>query len=243
MTMKKFFALLLFSALLPGMARSELTSYTPWSEEAVKIFTAIPVQYEGRIMPMGTFAYAQLMTLRGKSTVSFQAGGKKFRLGADEWLMDVFFRPHIATQLPIFKVDDSNVMTAIGAVAKDKKRTDYSFEDILPARETLANMAREIAGREQAIEQAEQNGEVPPAPPGALDALILILGQRANQYDYLAATVSYAKAGNLINGEAVLPPDVIAVAAARPMSGLIEIAEQATVEEMLQLMRTQQPDS
>ncbi|MFT5471653.1 MAG: ABC-type transport system involved in cytochrome c biogenesis permease subunit, partial [Verrucomicrobiales bacterium] len=90
--------------------------------------------------------------------------------------------------------------------------------------------------------QAEQNGEVPPAPPGALDALILILGQRANQYDYLAATVSYAKAGNLINGEAVLPPDVITVAAVSPMSALIGLAEQATVEEMLQSMRTQQPD-
>ena len=105
-------------------------------------------------MPMGTFAFTQLMTLRAKSSLEVKtADGEKHKIEYDEWLMDVFFRPHLATQLPLFKIDDTQAIVAIGGARPDRKRDDYSYQQILPVRRKLSDMAQEVAEQKQEIDR------------------------------------------------------------------------------------------
>lgn len=234
--MKKLLQLILISSLASGVsAYAEDEPYQPWSKEAVQEFVSIPVQHEGRVMPMGTFAFTQLMTLRGKDSVKFEWAGEKHKIGYDEWLMDVFFRPEIAKKLPIFIVDDTQVIVAIGGVRKDKKRGDYSYADILPSRAKLAEMARDIAIRNQEAEQKKEMDQ-PFVPISRIDSLLMLLGQRANQYEFLASSLAFAKPGNLVNSE-VLYPEMREMAMRTPISGLLERVPKMSMAELEQMIR------
>lgn len=240
--MKKSLHFLILAVFVPLFAQGEydkLESYEPWPDEAVDAFVSIPVQFEGRIMPLGTFAFTQLMTLRGKSSLKFEtADGESHKIEYDAWLMDMFFRPHLATKLPIFKVDDHQAVNAIGATSKGRKRDDYSYVDILPARKRLSEMAQEVANRKQEIdrkiEAAATRAEREKINSlSRIDEQVLRLGQQASQYEFLASTLAFAKPGNLINDE-VLTPEMQEMARNVPLAGLLERIPETSIAQLRQ---------
>ena len=68
-------------------------------------------------------------------------GGKVFKIKPTEWLMDTLFRPELAIDLPTFRVDNSQVLEAIGVETKGR-RDRYSYAEIEPGRTKLIELAQ-----------------------------------------------------------------------------------------------------
>ncbi len=110
----------------------EIPEYEPWSEELIEVAAGLPVQEGGRIKPLETRASFAMLQLRGDRRITIIGKGEeKVRLGPVEWLMDLFFRPELAAQLPSFRVDNSEVLKALGIEFDDRKKRDrYSFAEL-----------------------------------------------------------------------------------------------------------------
>ena len=104
--------LLLALLLLPQSAHADTLSY--------KDFAQLPVQHEGRIKPLDTFARAMLVHLSGHESL---AG-----MGAEDWLAETLFDPAQALQRPVFRIFRPDLLDL---PARDSKT--YSFAEVSPA--------------------------------------------------------------------------------------------------------------
>jgi ABC-type transport system involved in cytochrome c biogenesis permease subunit len=76
----------------------------------VEAFGHLPLLEGGRIKPADSLARNSLLVLRGKQTLPEE--GRE--VSADEWLLDVLFRPEVAAKQPVFNVDDPDVLGMLG---------------------------------------------------------------------------------------------------------------------------------
>jgi ABC-type transport system involved in cytochrome c biogenesis permease subunit len=114
-----------------------------WAPEAVDVFARLPVQDDGRVKPLSTFAGFTLLGINGKREITTPSGE---RLGPTEWLMDCLFFPEQATQYQCFVVDDVRALDAIGLPHEGKdRRGRYSYSDLAPARPKLFELARQYS--------------------------------------------------------------------------------------------------
>ena len=122
------------------------TGYTApnWDKETIDMFAHFPVQDNGRIKPLDTYAAFTLMQLNGRRTCINPAGEKTTAI---VWLMDCLFRPDQAVLYKVFRVENSEAITSIGLQPK-RKRDYYSYEELLPAREKLMTMGKQFSEKE-----------------------------------------------------------------------------------------------
>jgi len=73
-------------------------------------FARIPVLEGGRVKPIDSLARNSLLMIRGQQ--SFQHLGRT--VGADEWLLDVMFRPDVAEEQQVFVINDPEVLGLMG---------------------------------------------------------------------------------------------------------------------------------
>ena len=220
------YALLLALGFAGTLAAAEgPAAYEPWPVEAVKVFARIPVQDDGRVKPLLTVAYWTLIELSGKSSLSTvdpeearQKPGSTppgredvpRKLSATAWLMDVLFRPEWAREYPVFLVDDSSAVTAIGAQAKHKKRNYYSYQELLPGRPKLAELAADF---EQKAARQERLT--------ALEDQILMLSRKVNTFELLASAFSPAQPSRILN-PGFLDADMLKLMERLQISGLLD---------------------
>jgi len=69
-------------------------------------FGGLPVLEGGRVKPIDSVARNSLLVIRSQHSFPWQGR----TVGADEWLLDVLFRPDVADQQPIFFVNDPEVL-------------------------------------------------------------------------------------------------------------------------------------
>ncbi|MDB6078940.1 MAG: hypothetical protein JWO82_2687 [Akkermansiaceae bacterium] len=120
----------------------KIPEYTAWDEETLTAVSLFPVQDEGRVKPIGTFAGFKMLSLHGaRSMEVIGKGDKKIRIKPLGWMMDCLFRPELARQLPTFLLDNSEVVTAVGIQAKSK-RDRYSYNDLAPGLERLKQLGQ-----------------------------------------------------------------------------------------------------
>jgi len=98
-------------------------------------FCRLPVLEGGRVKPLDTVARNSLLAISGRQSVP-DAGR---RLQADEWLLDVLFRPSVAGTQPIFLVDDPDVRGLAGLRPSPGRR--FSFESLEPRLPEIARQA------------------------------------------------------------------------------------------------------
>jgi ABC-type transport system involved in cytochrome c biogenesis permease subunit len=145
--MKHF--LLALALSLPVIAAEPLPTLDQLRDaETVRTFSTLPVQESGRIKPLDTVARYRLLRFHGTRTLRFEnpETGKSDELSAMEWLLVSWFRPDLAKDLPLFRVDSPDAITEIGATAKGRMegvRGKYTYNDILPHRNTLMEKAEE----------------------------------------------------------------------------------------------------
>ena len=121
----------------------KVPAYEPWPESVLEVASQIPVQSGGRVKPLSTFARFELLQLHGSLKMKVETRGEKIKIGATEWLLDCLFRPEIANQLPVFRLDNSEIVTNLG-LKVDKLRTRLSFEDIFPIYDKLMQRGQEL---------------------------------------------------------------------------------------------------
>jgi ABC-type transport system involved in cytochrome c biogenesis permease subunit len=136
-----------FAITAVGQDSSQATqSRIPWAKETVDLFASLPIQDEGRIKPLDTFAAFKLLKLNGMRATTDLDGN---RLTPMEWLLDCLFYPELAMQYKTFTVATWEAPEAIGISTKDKTRRDrYSFREIEPGQEKLVELATEYSKKE-----------------------------------------------------------------------------------------------
>ena len=80
----------------------------------------IPIQEQGRIKPLDSFARNQLLALYGKTKLP--------NMSAIDWLFSVLTHDPKSLDLPIFKVENPDVINTLNLDKKEK--SVYSFNDI-----------------------------------------------------------------------------------------------------------------
>jgi len=89
-------------------------------------FTELPVQVNGRILPMESLARNSLMLISGRQMVYLPEGKQK--LAAIGWLMHLTMQPELAAQYPIFRIDNAEVLSLMGVKADGRKY--FSFNEL-----------------------------------------------------------------------------------------------------------------
>jgi ABC-type transport system involved in cytochrome c biogenesis permease subunit len=125
MNLKRSIAWIAFGLALAGAAASLLPAAKPRGFD-VEAFGQLPVLEGGRVKPVDSIARNALLVIRGKQSVPFEGRS----LGADEWLLDVMFRPEVADQQEIFVIDDPEVLGLLGI--QQSKNRYYSFATLAP---------------------------------------------------------------------------------------------------------------
>ncbi|BCU78878.1 cytochrome c biogenesis protein CcsA [Luteolibacter sp. LG18] len=151
-----------------------IEAYTPWSEETLKIAESIPVQDGGRVKPLSTFAGFALYQIHGdrsmkidvpdtsptaKSDKDGKPAHKVITLKPTAWLLDCLFRPEVAVDLPMFRIDNSAVVKGLG-LETGAKRDRYSFRELQPGRAKLDELAKTYEAIESTKREPEQQQTV-----------------------------------------------------------------------------------
>lgn len=131
---------------------SAQTAPPDWDQETVRSFSRVPVQDGGRVKPLDTYASFAMLQMHGRRSLRDQAGR---RLLPAAWLLDCLFFPHAASAYPLFRVENADVMLSIGVEPK-KKRDNYSYLQLLPARQQLLEKAQELSDREARLRTATE---------------------------------------------------------------------------------------
>ncbi|MEZ5963288.1 MAG: cytochrome c biogenesis protein CcsA [Planctomycetota bacterium] len=118
-----------------------------WDPAVVAAFSRIPVQDAGRVKPLSTVAQFALLSMNGNRELRVAwSDERKESLSAAEWLLDCFFFPEQAKHYRCLRVDNDEVIAALGLRFDDRKRLDrYSYAEIVPAADKLMSLARKYS--------------------------------------------------------------------------------------------------
>lgn len=114
---------------------------------AADVVAGLPVQHEGRVKPLDTFARVHLLAFSGRRSVK--------GLGSGEWLLDVLSTPDGSGSGKIFKIRNPEVVTALGLKKKDKRI--YTFTEVTQAMRDKEAMLRELHDRDESDRSLVEN--------------------------------------------------------------------------------------
>lgn len=109
-------------------------------------YATLPVQAGGRLKPMDSFARNNLLLLSGKTRLKLPDGT---RLSAIEWLMDVQMRPAQADSYPVFRIDNDQVLGALGW--EQHERTYFSYIELEPFAAMIISESERISAIERPL--------------------------------------------------------------------------------------------
>jgi hypothetical protein len=102
----------------------------------VDSFGHIPVLEGGRVKPLDSVARNALLVLCSKQTLRFRGQS----IAAEEWLLDLMFRPQVADTQPVFAIDDPEVLGLLGLQQTSDRY--LAFSTIAPYRLEIEKQAR-----------------------------------------------------------------------------------------------------
>jgi ABC-type transport system involved in cytochrome c biogenesis permease subunit len=172
---------------MPKGAPQKVEAYVPWEEETIEVAESLPLQDGGRIKPLATYAGFKMLQLHGARSMKVEGkGGEVSNIKPTEWLMDTLFRPELAVDLPTFRIDNSQVLEAIGVESKGR-RDRYSYAEIEPGRDKLIELAQSY----EPIEKKQRD----PMQQQAID-----LAYNIRNYESLLGYFSFARRGLELTG-------------------------------------------
>jgi ABC-type transport system involved in cytochrome c biogenesis permease subunit len=149
----------LFATLLsaPTIAVGQETpaAAPAWDKETIRLFRSLPIQDEGRIKPLDTYAGFKLLKFNGRRTCKTPDGRTQTAVA---WLLDCLFYPEVAQDYLVFSVNTSDVIVALGIPPHEKKRDRYCYRELQPRRDKLfelADLYSRIDARNRSIVQSQ----------------------------------------------------------------------------------------
>ena len=92
-------------------------------------FLHIPIQEEGRIKPLDSFARNQLLKIYGKNKLTiYDESDKKYKISAIDWLYSILKQEPSSLNQTIFKIENPAVVNALNL--EITKNLTYSFHQI-----------------------------------------------------------------------------------------------------------------
>ena len=88
----------------------------------------IPIQEEGRIKPLDSFARNQLLRFNGKTSITIHQNKEKLKLDAIDWLMPILTQDPSSLDIPIFKIENPDLVDVIKLNWREKYT--YSYNEI-----------------------------------------------------------------------------------------------------------------
>ncbi|MCW1886223.1 cytochrome c biogenesis protein CcsA [Luteolibacter flavescens] len=178
------------TALRDSLAEGEPTKvsdYVPWEEKTLDLASLLPVQDGGRIKPLGTYAGFSMLSLHGARKMEIIGkDGEKVSIKPLAWMLDCMFRPELADQLPTFRVDNSEVLDAVGIKSKGR-RDRYSYNDLKPGLDKL----RDLSVNYEQIQKQD------PKQLRPVESQTLALAYNVRTYTFLTQYLDFARNGLL----------------------------------------------
>jgi ABC-type transport system involved in cytochrome c biogenesis permease subunit len=193
--MRRSFALFALAVALPAQA-PELPP------DVIDRFARMAVQEDGRVKPLSTLASFSLLRMHGSRRLSAGDG----RITPAEWVVDLLFRPQLVHELTVFRVDNDEVVDAIGVAHGGKRKRDrYSYRELMPQRERLFTLGR-------AYHRIERQDRSP------VQEQVVRLASNVMQYEGLAEQFDFARARLAIPAESPRLREMFGGAAEVPFS-------------------------
>jgi len=89
-------------------------------------FSHIPIQEDGRIKPLDSFARNQLLKFYGKTSLAIYENDEKFKINAIDWLVPILIQDINTLNVPIFKIENPDVVEAINLNWREKSTYTYN---------------------------------------------------------------------------------------------------------------------
>lgn len=182
---------------IPKGGPRQIVGYETWSPEILAVAESLPIQDGGRVKPLSAHAGFTLLALHGSRSMPIaDSRGERHRLSPTAWLLDTLFRPDLAVQQPVFRLDNSAVIEAIG-LKSGHKRDRYSYRDL----EAGLPKLWELAGTFEPIPQKQRN---------PLQQQVLDLAYNVRDYIAILNHLAFTRDGITVDQEAGRPPLAIA---------------------------------
>ncbi len=146
------------------------------TRENVERFGAWPIQDQGRVKPMSTFARFELVQLSGRAKMTSADG---VRRDATEWLLRLLLDPRATLEDKIFLVENPQLMQDLG-LPSDKPRTRFSYLELSPVRDRL-------------LQRAQVASQLPSNERNLLQIQTLNLYQNMAEFESLATAFDFAR--------------------------------------------------
>ena len=191
-----------------------------WDAGILDLAATVPIQDGGRVKPLQTYAGYTLLRINHARKVKTPQDES---ITALEWLLDVLFRPDVASRYECFLVETYEVIDALRLEHLDKKKRDrYAFVDLAPARAKL----EELTAKYGALDEKQRS----PVETGIVE-----LGHSMAMFDALAHALDFARAEVPVGGSEA----VKALFGGRDRVPLLDVLDKAP--ELLPLLGAQDP--
>ena len=153
---EKYFAIAVLLTALVLVAKTLVPVGNPGDFD-LDGFGQLPVLADGRMKPFDTIARTGLLVLQGRQSIALPDGRT---VTPDEWLLDVLFKPELADQYPVFRIDNSEVLSLFDLGAADTAgQVRFSFAQLQSGLDKLDRQA-ELAGPVDASARTAFQGAV-----------------------------------------------------------------------------------
>ena len=191
--LKSFLFVSLF--FLSNQKVKAIDSYSPWDKEIVTLFKAMPVQEEGRLKPMQTVARYKLLRINNAKRLSFPINGEKIKVSATEWLLDCLFRPELAKEMPIFKINNPAVIESIGVKAHSSPRERYSYNEIFMVQDAMKILSERTNKLGEMMNDPDQEESSKKDRRDPINAGLLALKSAVNEFEWAVNAFNFARDG------------------------------------------------
>ena len=99
-------------------------------------FSRLPVLEGGRLKPIDAVARNSLLMIRSQQSFRFEDR----TISADEWLLDLMFRPQVADRMPSFVINDPEVLGLLGVQQTSERY--FSFALLAPHLDEIQRQAQ-----------------------------------------------------------------------------------------------------
>lgn len=164
-----------------GAKRSVPVRQHTWSPEALAAMSSLPIQEGGRIKPLSAHAAALLHLTHGRRDMKLDLDGDgkpDVTLTPIEWLLDVWCFPDEAATYPLFRIENVDVLDAIGIPHEGGQRFDFEYVSF----ETMASPGRVGVPGQQLMQLAQQYSRKEAIDRNPVESHIVNSAQQVNAY-------------------------------------------------------------
>ena len=179
-----YFSIAILVIALVSVART-LVPEGNSGEFDLKGFGQLPVLADGRMKPFDTIARNGLLVLQGRQSIDLPDNRK---ITPDEWLLDVLFKPELADQYPVFRIDNSEVLSLFDLGGADTGgQVRFSFAQLQP-------------GLSKLDQQAELASPVDASARTVFQGAVIELRERIDYYSRLKYSLQAPDGGDFYAG-------------------------------------------